>query len=333
MSRRSWRVAHALMFAAVLGTFGGLRAEEAATPRLTPAQAERRIEEALDGPLKFPLDFAETPLNTILQAISEEYSIPIVFDVTALEAVAQSPETEVTIAIGNVTLRSALDLMLKNVPDVTYMVDNEVLTITTVGEAQARLEVRVYRVDDLDSPRLRGEQHYVGSGVPCFDSLIDVVTETVEPESWQENGTGDGRIRSYGRGLLIIAQTRRVHRKIGDLLTGMRTARAEQLADATDNRAYITKGVKLRDPSLMRDPVVREAIAGVLKASVDWTSTQEDLAENIMLQVLPDRVIVRHRAEVVLEILKLVDDLGLNVQQSPQPFAGFGSGVAADKTD
>jgi hypothetical protein len=325
MSKQSWRIAHALAF--VFGTIGSLRAEEPVTPRVTPAQAERRIEEILDGPLRSPLDFAETPLNTILQAISEEYSIPIVFDVTALEAVAQVPETEVTIAIGNVTLRSALDLMLKNVSDVTYMVDNEVLLVTTEDEEQTRLEVRVYRVDDLNSPDIRGEVHYVGSGVPYFDSMVDAITSSVEPESWQENGTGEGDISPFGSGVLVIMQTRRVHGQIAELLEALRTTRAAIAADTTEDGPYITRGVKVYEPSLSHDPVVRDAIRAALMASVDWTSTEEDKAAHVMLQVLPDRVIVRHRPAVVRSVLGLLDDLSLQTQEkTSRVMMGSGAG-------
>jgi hypothetical protein len=118
----------------------------------SPGEAESRIYSALREPLRSPLDFVETPLSTVMTAISEEYDIPIQFDTTALEAVAQSPETEVSITIGNVTLRSALEILLKNVADVTYIVDNEVMLITTEDEAQTHLQVKVYPVADLVLP-------------------------------------------------------------------------------------------------------------------------------------------------------------------------------------
>jgi hypothetical protein len=310
MSRQSWGIAHALLL--VLSTTGRLRAEEAAVPPLTPAQAERRIEEILDGPLRSPLDFAETPLSTILHAISEEYSIPVVFDVTALEAVAQSPETEVTIAIGDVTLRSALDLMLNNVSDVTYMVDNEVLLITTKDEEQTRLEVRVYRIDDFNSPDVRGPVDYVGSGVGYYDSLVEIIADSVEPHTWQENGTGEGVIAPFGSGILVISQTRRVHRQVEDLLRTLRENRAAIAADWHGDDAYITSGVKIYDETIAHDAAVRDAIRDVLLASVDWTTNEEDKDANVQIQVLPDRVIVRHRPKVVRQVLSLLDDIGID---------------------
>ena len=80
-----------------------------------------------------------------MRIISEDYELPVVIDTAALDAVASSPDVEISISIGNVTLRSALELMLKSVGDgdLTYIVDNEVLMITTHEEAEKRLEVVV----------------------------------------------------------------------------------------------------------------------------------------------------------------------------------------------
>ncbi|MEQ8838002.1 MAG: VWA domain-containing protein [Lacipirellulaceae bacterium] len=71
-------------------------------------EAEQRIQEALRTPLKLPLDYVEIPLNQIIQAIADDYNIPIVFDRQALEALAISEETEITVNLRNITIRSAM---------------------------------------------------------------------------------------------------------------------------------------------------------------------------------------------------------------------------------
>ena len=192
----------------------------------SPAEAERRIERVLDQPLKVSLNFVQTPLRDVMAALSEEYEIPIQFDNPALDAVASSPDVEVTMNIANVTLRSALELMLKNTGGeaLTYVVDKEVLLITTAEEAEKRLEVRVYRVDDLYPPK--GEPHQ-GSGAACFDSLIDVLTTCVEHPSWAENGTGEGQISALTPGILVVSQTRQVQQQIATLLDAMRNVKEE----------------------------------------------------------------------------------------------------------
>ena len=117
-------------------------------------EAERRIYGALRQPLRERLDFVEQPLRDVVNIISETYDIPIQFDTAALDAVAASPDVEVSIQIDNVSLKSAMELMLKNAgaEELTYIVDNEVLLITTQEEAETRLQVKVYPVADLVLP-------------------------------------------------------------------------------------------------------------------------------------------------------------------------------------
>ena len=57
----------------------------------------------------------------------------------------------VTINLQNVTLRSALRLMLKNL-QLTYIIQDEVLMITTPQDAETHLVVKVYPVADLVLP-------------------------------------------------------------------------------------------------------------------------------------------------------------------------------------
>jgi hypothetical protein len=198
----------------------------------SPAEAERRIERVLGHPLRVALNFVQTPLRDVMTALSEEYEIPIQFDLAALDAIASSPDVEVTINIANVTLRSALELMLKNTGGeaLTYVVDKEVLLITTAEEAEKRLEVRVYRVDDLSTPaKAKEDKDSTEKPQRCFDDLIDSVTTCVEHDSWAENGTGTGQIAALEPGILVVTQTRRVHEKVEALLEAMRDVK-EQIA-------------------------------------------------------------------------------------------------------
>ncbi|MCA9261003.1 MAG: VWA domain-containing protein, partial [Planctomycetales bacterium] len=124
----------------------------AAVDLKSQGKAETTIYETLRQPLRARLEYPQTPLNIVTQEIADVYSIPIVYDRAALEAVAISEETEVDINVSNITLRSALDLVLKQVEGLTYIVDNEVLLITTEEVAEERLTVKVYPVADLVLP-------------------------------------------------------------------------------------------------------------------------------------------------------------------------------------
>jgi len=118
------------------------------------SKAEERIQEALRETLKTPLSYDAEQLNIILESIADEYDIPVIFDKAALDEVAISPESEVSINLRNVSLRSALNHMLREpgLEDLTYVIDDEVLLITTEEKANETLKVKVYPVADLVLP-------------------------------------------------------------------------------------------------------------------------------------------------------------------------------------
>ncbi|PHS02893.1 MAG: general secretion pathway protein GspD [Blastopirellula sp.] len=61
-----------------------------------------------------------------------------------------------------------------------------------------------------------------GNVQPDFDALIELISSTIEPESWEELG-GPGAIKEFDTNLsLVISQTQEVHDKITDLLEQLR---------------------------------------------------------------------------------------------------------------
>ncbi|MCC7475554.1 MAG: VWA domain-containing protein, partial [Pirellulales bacterium] len=115
-------------------------------------EAEQRIEKALRSPLESSgLDFTDTPLNDVVTRLSEDYGIPIQIDHPALDEAGVGSDEPVTVNLHNVSLRSALRLMLKNL-QLTYLVQDEVLMITTPQRAEENLVVKVYPVADLVLP-------------------------------------------------------------------------------------------------------------------------------------------------------------------------------------
>ncbi len=95
--------------------------------------------------------FVELPLEDAIRQLSEAHGIPIVVDRRALEEIGLSADVPVTIDLKNVTLRSFLRLMLREL-DLTYMIKDEVMQITTDEAAEANLINRVYPVGDLVVP-------------------------------------------------------------------------------------------------------------------------------------------------------------------------------------
>ena len=113
--------------------------------------AERRISTALQGMLKEALSYEDTPLSDVVSELEDTYDLEIQFDTQALEDESIQTSDAVSIDVGNISLRSALRLMLRSL-DLTYVIDNEVLMITSKAKAEETLVTKVYPVGDLVMP-------------------------------------------------------------------------------------------------------------------------------------------------------------------------------------
>ncbi len=142
-----------------------------------PSAAEKKIEEALMSPTQ--MDFVETPLQDVVDYLKDLHQIEIQVDRKALDDVGLDPSTlPMRKNLKGISLRSALRLTLRD-HELTYLIRDEVLLITTPKDAASRLTTKVYRVDDLvGSGKMPGPQP-----ARC-EMLIHVITSTVAPDSW-----------------------------------------------------------------------------------------------------------------------------------------------------
>lgn len=235
------------------------------TYRMSEANV-RRIEAALES--ETTIEFPGNPLRDVTEYLSQIHNMPILIDETALADVGISSDEEVSLVISDITLRSAMELLLENVAGVEldYVIRDEVLKITTREKADEMLETRVYNVRDFGSE---------------FDEvmLANVVRKSVQPRSWMNitiesveaapgmegsagmmpglpggevggmdpysglgpasseitgmtihaDSDGNGTI-DFLPGCLIITQSQRIHREIVSLLDQLRQHAASQPA-------------------------------------------------------------------------------------------------------
>jgi len=185
--------------------------------------AERKIEEALDSPTH--LEFIECPLQDVVDFLKDYHAIEIQIDTRALQNVGLGTDAPITRNLRGISLRSALTLMLREL-DLTFLIENEVLMITTPEEAECRLTTKIYPVGDIinraEFAAFDAPGH--GGGSADYDSLIEMITSCIEPTSWADVG-GPGSIAPMtvrGTETLVIAQTYQVHHKIAALLADLR---------------------------------------------------------------------------------------------------------------
>lgn len=115
---------------------------------------EQRIRAALDDQTR--AEFPNTPLRDAIEFLEDYHEINITFDNVSIEDAGFSPDTlEVDVVLDGITLRSALRLMFESLPDdieLTYVIEDEVMKITTQETAEEKTTTRVYPVGDLVIP-------------------------------------------------------------------------------------------------------------------------------------------------------------------------------------
>ena len=112
-------------------------------------EQEKQIERSLQRPIS--LHFDNVPIQEVLAHIATTTGVNIVVDELGLEEEGVMADTPVTIHVDGIMLRSALNLMLGG-RHLAYLIEDEVLKITSEIRAQGKLEVRTYPVADLVVP-------------------------------------------------------------------------------------------------------------------------------------------------------------------------------------
>ena len=110
---------------------------------------EKRIQKALTESTE--VAFNENPLEDALKYLEDLHHIEIWVDTQALQDEGTGTDIQVTLEMTGITLRSALRLMLEP-HGLTYLIEDEVMKITTKTKADEKMSTRVYPVADLVIP-------------------------------------------------------------------------------------------------------------------------------------------------------------------------------------
>ena len=96
--------------------------------------------------------YTNRSLGEVLNELSTVTGVPVVVDERALSAVRVTTETPVTLQLPNsIKLKSALNLILNNL-ELTYVIENDVLSITSMEAKRSKVYPKTYRVTDLVTP-------------------------------------------------------------------------------------------------------------------------------------------------------------------------------------
>jgi hypothetical protein len=183
-------------------------------PRLSVS--EKKITTTLDDPTD--LEFADTPLSDVLDYIKSKHAIEIQLDEKGLNEAGVATSTPITKSIKDASLRSALRMMLGDL-DLTYLVRDDVLWITSQEKAVAMPITRTYPVADLQDDGTSGG---AGGG---YEALIKAITTIIDPECWDSAGGPGSIVAVPSAKSIVISQAYATHEKVLELLRALRAAR------------------------------------------------------------------------------------------------------------
>jgi hypothetical protein len=251
-----------------------LRSDEGDAAKIDRHAARKAMKEALGKQVNWK--FKELPLGEVVEALRKELKISLHLDRRPLEELGITSDSPVTFEMSGVTARSALYLLLRDL-DLTTMIHGEILVITTPEMADANLITQTYDVADLVLVE--------GGEGSDFNTLIDMITKTVKPMTWDEVG-GSGSIQSFespGIHALVISQTDEIHDQIVELFADLRALRRQdigpkhvpQVGSAPADNNPLPAISSARTAVRASDERIRKA----LKKTVDVHISQASLSE------------------------------------------------------
>lgn len=184
-----------------------------------------RINRALD--LDTAFDYLDQPLSDVVQDIAFAHNIPIIIDAKALLDFGIDLNSPVSISLKGISLRSALRLLLNEL-ELTYMIQDEVLQVTTPEEAETRPSIRIYSISDL----------LPSDGDRDAEVFVELITTMVAPDTWQVTGGRGAVVYLKHIESLVIRQTEEVFDGISELLASIRQS-AEQRTTAGQIRQIV----------------------------------------------------------------------------------------------
>jgi hypothetical protein len=175
----------------------------------------KRIEQALAGPLHSTgLDYTDQPIQDVVTQLSDEYGIHIQVDKRALEEAGIGTDSAINVSLHNISLRSALRLTLRTV-QLTWIIQDEVLMITTKEAAEKDFDTCVYNVQGLVDD----------SDPKSVKALVDAIYGCVQANSWAVNGGAMAEVRPLPSGLLVVSHTPAAQEEVSALLNKIRKMR------------------------------------------------------------------------------------------------------------
>ncbi len=199
-----------------------------------PSEDEQSLQAALEKRGGF--DFVQMPLSDAMAFIQDAHELQIQLDTRALEEAGVGSDTPINLKAEGIPVRSALRLLLDD-HDLSYIIREGLLLITTEDKAAMEFVTRTYPVGDLVPETPVESIPGGGRGKPRtgYETLVEAITSTIYPQSWQELGGAASIVPVPVSRSLVISQTRDAHDEVLELLRSLRTAKQEGSTTGTSD--------------------------------------------------------------------------------------------------
>ena len=228
---------------------------------------DRRLLSALDK--RIPVDFVDEPFDQVIERLADAHRLNIIVSWHDLKKAGVEREVPIDLNLPQeITLKKALTEVLEQAGQglvtIGYDVAEGAIKIATQETLDEQTYTAVYDINDLlmeipifnDSPMTDLVQANQRAAAPTaqqpdqpwrygdddddepeedperngrIQKIIDLIEETVAPDSWYDRGGSVGTIKEIN-GQLVITQSSSAQREIGDLLGKLREQRAVQIA-------------------------------------------------------------------------------------------------------
>jgi hypothetical protein len=295
--------------------------------------------------LRVSLDYKDTPLESVLESFAAQIKVPIRFDQKQMAEVAFDPATRVSIQVKELAPKQAFSLLLDDVK-LTWRDAGQAIVITSPQDCESRPSIRVYPVFDLIPRQSDLERRY---GHDALEELIDAITTTIAPESWDEVG-GSGTMESVSPWpALVVSQTPEVHDGITDMLarlraTGVPLAGGSPPFDPSkpirmtfsltkeDIQETFTSGTtqtvrKSRTSARTADEIVKQLRIALPTDQWDENSRMISIDDKIVIEAPPALVA---KVEDLLNELRLIEHGEFGGGSGIGPWPGIGPGAFRD---
>jgi len=319
----------------------GLSAET--LKKLSPAE---RIKAQLQR--RVTLELNQGKLETLSEEITKQLGMNVVLDKKALEEAAFDTATPIDKVVSEpIELRHTLRLVLNDLA-LSYVVENDVLLITTKTAQENKQIIKKYPVGEfirpLGSLPVQGNQD--------FDSLIQLIEATIQPTNWKSNG-GQGDVRPFAvLDILVVSNTEEVHEQLEAFFAELRKIHAAKTETVGANETAMQRVVyplvlpRPKQTKVTHDKEGKESVEVTVEG--DARFTMEELTatikktiepatwndEKVSITPLGETLIITHTQATQRKVHQLLREMGLFPEQRPgaphsnqnqnslQPFGG-----------